>query len=74
MKVFFQTNVNNRVAKMYRWVPLSFFAFFFTMCLIIFLPGFEQQEAMLFLIVVMAGYNIGLSMFCIQALARIESG
>lgn len=73
MRLFFQGKVDSRVSKMYRWVPVSFLVFFLTTSAIILFPGFEQEEAMLFLLFVTMGYNITLSMFCIQALARIES-
>lgn len=73
MNFFFQTKVDSKVLRLYRWIPVSFIVFLLTMVFIILFPEFKQNEALFFLAFVMMGYNITLSIFCIQALARIES-
>jgi len=76
MNIFFTTNVNKSLVTLYRWVPIAYFIFVSVLLCIIFLdiPGFDQTAGKLDLIicmvVVFSGYTL---MFCVQALARIES-
>lgn len=73
MRFFFNNRIEKYIEKKYRLIPVAFFVFVFSTSMIIFFPGFSDQEVMFFLTIVMVGFNICLSLFVIQALARVES-
>lgn len=76
MNIFFLTNVDKSLVRLYMWVPIFYFIFVSALLCVVFLdiPGLDQTAGKLDLIicivVVFSGYIL---MFCVQVLARIES-
>jgi len=76
MNIFFTTNVDKSLVGLYIWVPIAYFIFVSVLLCITFLdiPGLDQTvgklDLIICIVVVFSGYIL---MFCVQALARIES-
>lgn len=75
MNVFFTTNVDKSLVKIYKWIPISYFVFVSTLLCVIFvdIPGMDSPEKISLVILVIIVFSSSVLMFCVQALARIEN-
>jgi hypothetical protein len=76
VNVFFNTNVDRSLVKLYRWVPIAYFSFVATVLGIVLLdiPELDGDISKIdLMIVAIAVFSGSILMFCVQALARIES-
>jgi hypothetical protein len=75
MNIFFTTDgIDKSLNKIYKWVPIAHLTF--VACLlyaIYFIPNLQNSEKINLLVILIAGYSCVIIMFCVQALARIES-
>jgi len=76
MNIFFTSKINKSISRDYKWVPLSYIAYVTVLTLITLfnIPHFQDDNLKLsFIIFLTVVFSGSIIMFCVQALARIES-
>ena len=75
MNNFFTTNVDKSLTKTYRWIPVAYFAFVATLLTVTLfdIPQLQDNQKLIFIVFLIVVFSGSINMFCVQALARIES-